>query len=276
MSALAGANSDRCRLAAAGAGRPGRLPHRLLAGSWLSDESQRRKRIRAIHQATGAVGGTRQSRLSRRRHHTAGQWPADFVPLAAPLNVGDDTVRATLAKALATPVTGSTTTIMLNQSIAGLADVTGALSNRIGVLPPHSTVGLWVFNGFEGVSSAVPTGLLSDQVNGQGRPAALAAVLAGTEQTNRGASFTTPSYGIWGCARELQGRSAELGVGHHAGPHTDQTLDGPGLQQYIQSALDQNRPVDVNVIDIGNDPDQSTWASRCSNVRRNVPGGPQR
>ena len=43
------------------------------------------------------------------------------------------------------------------------------------------------------------------------------------------------------------------------GPHTDQTLDGPGLQQYIQSALDQNRPVDVNVIDIGNDPDQSTW-----------------
>ena len=43
------------------------------------------------------------------------------------------------------------------------------------------------------------------------------------------------------------------------GPHTDQSLDGPGLQQYIRGAFDQARPVAVNVIDFGTDSDRATW-----------------
>jgi hypothetical protein len=44
-----------------------------------------------------------------------------------------------------------------------------------------------------------------------------------------------------------------------AGPHTDQSLDGNGLQQYIRGAFDPARPVAVNVIDFGSDSDRATW-----------------
>lgn len=259
MSALTGANKTVAGWLPPGPVALADYPTVLLAGSWLSDEqvsgaSEFARFIRQPEQlAELAKAGFRADGTT-----PPGNGPLDFVALAAPLNIGDDTVRATLAKALATPATGSTTTIMLNQSIAGLAGVTGALSNRIGVLPPYSTVGLWVFNGLEG-HSAVPTGLLSDQVNGQGRPAALAAVLAGTEQTNRGASFTTLRMAYGDALANFKAGQQNSVLVITQGPHTDQTLDGPGLQQYIQSAQDQNRPVEVNVIDIGNDPDQSTW-----------------
>ena len=39
------------------------------------------------------------------------------------------------------------------------------------------------------------------------------------------------------------------------------TLDGPGLEDYVRSALDPERPVTINVIDIGDDPDRQTWES---------------
>ena len=44
-----------------------------------------------------------------------------------------------------------------------------------------------------------------------------------------------------------------------AGPHTDQSLDGPGLQDFVKSAVDPARPVAINVIDVGDDPDRPTW-----------------
>lgn len=44
-----------------------------------------------------------------------------------------------------------------------------------------------------------------------------------------------------------------------AGPHTDQTLDGPGLQDFIRRSADPAKPVAVNVIDFGADSDRSTW-----------------
>jgi hypothetical protein len=44
-----------------------------------------------------------------------------------------------------------------------------------------------------------------------------------------------------------------------AGPHTDQTLDGPGLQDFIRKAADPAKPIAVNVIDFGADPDRATW-----------------
>jgi hypothetical protein len=43
------------------------------------------------------------------------------------------------------------------------------------------------------------------------------------------------------------------------GPHTDQSLSGAGLQQYIRGAFDPARPVAVNVIDFGSDSDRATW-----------------
>jgi hypothetical protein len=43
------------------------------------------------------------------------------------------------------------------------------------------------------------------------------------------------------------------------GPHTDQTLDGAGLQAFVRGAFDPARPVAVNVIDFGDDSDRATW-----------------
>jgi hypothetical protein len=43
------------------------------------------------------------------------------------------------------------------------------------------------------------------------------------------------------------------------GPHTDQTLDGPGLEAFIRDSFDAARPVAVNVIDFGDDSDRGTW-----------------
>ena len=58
------------------------------------------------------------------------------------------------------------------------------------------------------------------------------------------------------------------------GQHTDQTLDGPGLQDFVKSAIDPSRPVAVNVITIGDDPDRSTWeavAQLSGGTYQNVP-----
>ncbi|HEX9833194.1 MAG TPA: hypothetical protein VGA66_08950, partial [Mycobacterium sp.] len=43
------------------------------------------------------------------------------------------------------------------------------------------------------------------------------------------------------------------------GPHTDQSLNGTGLEAYIRGAFDPARPVAVNMIDIGSDTDRPTW-----------------
>jgi hypothetical protein len=43
------------------------------------------------------------------------------------------------------------------------------------------------------------------------------------------------------------------------GPHTDQSLDGPGLRDFIRKSADPAKPVEINVIDFGGDPDRATW-----------------
>ena len=43
------------------------------------------------------------------------------------------------------------------------------------------------------------------------------------------------------------------------GPHTDQSLDGAGLQQFVRDSVDPARPVAINIIDFGTDSDRSTW-----------------
>jgi hypothetical protein len=44
-----------------------------------------------------------------------------------------------------------------------------------------------------------------------------------------------------------------------SGPHTDQSLDGAGLQDYVRRTFEPARPVAINVIDFGGDPDRATW-----------------
>ena len=77
--------------------------------------------------------------------------------MAAPLNVGDNALRATIADTFTTPVESPTVTLMLDQSMpadeggkARLTNVVDALKARLQVLPADSGVGLWTFDGVEG------------------------------------------------------------------------------------------------------------------------------
>jgi hypothetical protein len=44
-----------------------------------------------------------------------------------------------------------------------------------------------------------------------------------------------------------------------AGPHTDQSMDPTSLQEFIRHSADPGKPIAVNVIDFGNDPDRAAW-----------------
>ncbi|WP_179468961.1 substrate-binding domain-containing protein [Mycolicibacterium vinylchloridicum] len=236
-------------------------PTVLLSGNWLSSEqvsaaSEFARFMRKPEQlSTLAKAGFRAEGTA-----SPGNDVVSFPQLGSPLSVGDESVRATLAAAVSSPATGSTTTIMLNQAMSAdeggksrLANVVTALTNRIGALPPSAAVGLWTFNGVEG-KSAVPLGPVSDQA------AALTGTLTGLSPSGSGAvSFTTLrlAYGD-ALANFREGQSNSLLV-ITQGPHTDQTLDGPGLVSYVKSAVDPAKPVAINVIDLGDDSDRATW-----------------
>lgn len=242
-------------------------PTVLLAGTWLSEE-----------QVSGASEFARFMRkpeqlteLAKAGFRAEGTTPqgndvVDFGQLGAPLAVGDDSVRATLAAALSAPATGSATTIMLDQAMTGdeggksrLANVVAALDGRIGALPPNAAVGLWTFNGVEGRSS-VAVGPLSDQLDGRARSAVLTDALNGLSSTGGGAvSFTTLRLVYGDAVTNFRQGQANSVLVITQGPHTDQSLDGPGLQEYVKSATDPARPVAINVIDIGDDSDRPTW-----------------
>ena len=178
-----------------------------------------------------------------------------FPALATPLPVADDATRAAIASAV-TPAAASTATVLLNQ---GLANVAAALSNRIRALPPAAVIGLWTVDGADS-RPVVPTGPLSDDVGGQPRSALLTGVLDGLTPTGGGAvSFTTlPRAYTDALANYRPGQPNSILV-ITQGPHTDKTLDGQGLQDYLKSAADPNRPITINVIDFGDDPDRPVW-----------------
>jgi hypothetical protein len=242
-------------------------PTVLLSGSWLTREqaSAASEFSRFMHKPD------QLAKLAKAGFRVNGVAPpsspvTNFPALPAALSVGDEPMRATLAEAMASPSSGQATTIMLDQSMPGqeggksrLANVIGALQDKIKALPPTAVVGLWTFDGHEG-RSEVAGGPLSDQVNGQPRSAALAAALDKQYSSGGGAvSFTT-----------LRMLYQEMQANYHAGqtnsilvitagPHTDQTLDGPGLQDFIRKSADPAKPIAVNVIDFGADPDRATW-----------------
>jgi hypothetical protein len=242
-------------------------PTVLLAGSWLSQEqvSAASEFARYLRQAEP------MTELAKAGFRTDGGTPpkndvVDLGSLPAPMSVGDNSMRATLANTLTAPVESPAVTIMLDQSMSAdeggksrLANVVAALNARLQALPQNSAVGLWTFDGTQG-RSEVSTGPLSDPVNGQPRSAALTSALNSQTASGGGAvSFTTLRL-IYDqiSANFRQGQSNSILL-ITAGPHTDQSLDGQGLQQYVRGAFDQARPVAVNVIDFGNDSDRATW-----------------
>lgn len=190
----------------------------------------------------------------------------EFGPVGAPLNIGDTALRATIANTLTAPVTGPTVTIMLDQSMptdeggtSRLANVADALKTRLQVLPADSGVGLWTFDGVEG-RSAITTGPLSEPLNGQPRSEALAVVLDGQTASGGGAvSFTTLRLIYTDATAQYREGQDNSVLVITTGPHTDQSLNAEGLEQYIRGAFNPDRPVAVNVIDFGDDSDRATW-----------------
>ena len=98
------------------------------------------------------------------------------------------------------------------------------------------------------------------RTSGAARSAALAGALDGVVafSDRGGVSFTLRLIYADALANYRPGQFNSILV-ITKGPHSDQTLDGPGLQEFIKASLDPNRPVAVNVIDIGDDPDRATW-----------------
>lgn len=238
-------------------------PTVLLAGDWLSAEqtagaSEFARFLRKPDQlARLAEAGFRSPDATLPDSDVT-----DFPDLPDALAVGDDTVRTSLANVFGGPTTGPAVTIMLDESMGTteggktrLANVAAALSNRLQALPSDTTAGLWTFDGVQGVN-AVPAGPLAEQLD------TLTGQLGSVSTGPSGAvSFTTLRL-VYGdaLAAFTDGRVNSVLV-ITAGPHTDRSLDGAGLQDYIRGAVDPARPVEVNVIDFGDGADRATWAA---------------
>ena len=243
------------------------FPTVLLAGDWLAQEQ-----ITAASEFARFLRKPEQlGELAQAGFRVEGGTPpasevVDFAPVAAPLNVGDKAVRATVADTLTAPVLSPTVTIMLDQSMptdeggnARLANVVDALKARLQVLPADSGVGLWTFDGVQG-RSEVSMGALSDPLDGQPRSEALTAALDGQTPSGGGAvSFTTLRLVYTDAsARYREGQENSVLV-ITAGPHTDQSLGAAGLEQYVRGAFNPDRPVAIDVIDFGDDSDRPAW-----------------
>ena len=246
-------------------------PTVLLSGPWLPEEQ-----VAAASEFARFLRKPEQlAELAKAGFRSDGAGPeandvVDFPALGAQLPVGDDAVRAAVAATVA-PAGEATTTVMLNQNLTGVA---GPLENRIMALPPNAAVGLWTFTGSDS-ATAVPTGPLSGQLGPQPRSAALTAALDGLSPSGGGGvSFTTLRLVYGDAVANFRSGQPNSVLVITTGQHTDQTLDGPGLQDFVKSAIDPSRPVAVNVITIGDDPDRSTWeavAQLSGGTYQNVP-----
>jgi hypothetical protein len=244
-------------------------PTALLSGNWLSEEQ-----VTAASEFARFLRKPEQlNELAKAGFRTGGGSPpksdvTSFAPVSNPLSIGDQSMRATLADALTAPASGPAATIMLDQSLPNdeggksrLASVLGALKSRLQALPPNSSVGLWTFDGHQG-RSEVSNGPLSDLVNGQPRSAALTAVLDKQYSSGGGAvSFTTLRMIYNDALANFRPGMKNSVLVVTSGPHTDQSMDGAALQDYVRQAVDPAKPVAINVIDFGSDPDRSTWES---------------
>jgi secreted protein with Ig-like and vWFA domain len=103
-------------------------------------------------------------------------------------------------------------------------------------------------------------GPLAEPVGGRARSEVLNSTLADQSASGGGAvSFTTLRLVYTeATANFSEGRGNSVLV-ITTGPHTDRSLDGPGLQEFVRSTFDPARPIAVNVIDFGDDSDRETW-----------------
>jgi hypothetical protein len=242
-------------------------PTVLLAGNWLSQEqvSAASEFARFLRKpdalASLAAAGFRAEGTSMPQSDVT-----DFGSLTAPLSIGDEGMRSTLANLVSAPAQDPAVTVLLDQSMTAdeggksrLANVTAALNARLQALPPSSAVGLWTFDGVAG-RSEVAMGPLDEQVGGQPRSVALTANLNGQAPSNGGAvSFTTLRLLYPDAVSKFREGQPNSVLVITAGPHTDQSLDGAGLQDFIRQNFNQARPVAINVVDFGSDPDRGTW-----------------
>jgi hypothetical protein len=241
-------------------------PTVLLSGPWLSEDQ-----VAAASEFARFMGRDDQlAELAKSGFRAEGSVPqgndvVSFEPLAAALPVGDDAARAAVAAAVA-PGATATTTVVLNEGITGedggrsrLSNVTTALRDRINALPPGAAVGLWTFNKIDS-GSVVPTGPLADPVGPQPRVAALTGVLEATTPTSGGGlSFTTLRAAYADALANYRPGQPNSVLLITQGPHTDQSIDAATLTDFVRGALDPKRPVVINVIGFGGDPDRPAW-----------------
>ena len=214
-------------------------PTVLLSGSWLSQEqvTAASEFARFMHKpdqlAELAKAGFRaEGNKSPKSDVTS------FPALPSTLSVGDDGTRAALANVVSAPASAPAAIIMLEQSMitaegdtTRLGNVVTALDDRIKSLSPSAVIGLWTFDGKEG-RSEVSAGPLSDQVDGQPRSAALTAVLDRQHASSGGAvSFTTLRLIYQNALANFHAGQTNSVLVITAGPHTDQSLGGEGLQE---------------------------------------------
>ncbi len=240
-----------------------------LSGSWLSqDQVTAASAFARFMQKSDQLAD-----LAKAGFRVAGVKPPSshvttFPALPSTLAVGDDAMRATLANTVTTPSNGPAAIIMLEQSMTTdeggmtrLGNVVAALGNRIKALPPTSVIGLWTFDGKEG-RSEVSAGPLADPVDGQPRSTALTGALDKQHASSGGAvSFTTLRIVYKDAVNNYHPGQPNSVLVITAGPHTDQSLGSQGLQDFIKDSVDPAKPVAVNVIDFGSDPDRATWES---------------
>lgn len=242
-------------------------PTVLLSGDWLSQQQ-----VSAASEFARFMRKPEQlAELGNAGFRAEGTSPpqsdvTDFGPVSAQLSVGDKAMRADLAETLATPAGSPAVTVMLDRSMNAsegdntrMGNVVNALIDRVGALAPSSAVGLWTFDGTSG-ESEVTIGPLAEPVDGQSRSQVLTTTLDEQSSTSGGAvSFTTLRLVYNEALANFRPGQPNSVLVITAGPHTDQTLDGAGLQDFVRQAFDPARPVAVNVIDFESDSDQSTW-----------------
>jgi hypothetical protein len=242
-------------------------PTVLLSGSWLSQEQ-----VTAASEFARFMHKPDQlAELAKAGFRAEGTKPpksdvTNFPALPSTLSVGDDGARAALANTVSAPASAPAATIMIEQSMttdeAGktrLGNVINALDDRIKALAPNAVIGLWTFDGKEG-RSEVSAGPLGDQVDGKPRSEALAAALDKQHATSGGAvSFTTLRLIYQNAQANFHAGQTNSVLVITSGPHTDQSLGGQGLQDFIKQSADPAKPVAVNVIDFGSDSDRATW-----------------
>jgi hypothetical protein len=243
-------------------------PTVLLAGQWLSEEqvaaaSEFARFMRKPEQLEElAKAGFRSADAANTANDVV-----DFPALEASLPAGEDAARAAVAGVIS-PGPGGTTTIVLNEGLTGdeggkarLLNVTAALRDRINALPPNAAVGLWTFNRIDS-ATAVSTGPLADPVGPGPRSAAITGVLDTTSPTSGGGlSFTTLRAAYADAQANYRPGQANSVLVITQGPHTDQSLDGTGLADFINTTKDPQRPIAVNIISFGGDPDRPAWES---------------